>query len=91
MVPFDSLGPTWLCLSRAFWDQFHKSLRYIILSSIEILKNMTLLHTVVARNEGHKIWLTLGKETRELLGFLKSRKLTPRFIGPYDRGRTPPN
>jgi len=31
---------------------------------------MTFLHTVVARNEGHNIWLTLGKETRELLGFL---------------------
>jgi len=63
MVPFDSLGPTWLCLSRSFWDPFHKSLRYIILSSIAILKNMTFLHTIVARNEGHSIWLTLGKET----------------------------
>jgi len=70
MVPFDSLGPTWLCLSRSFWDPFHKSLRYIILSNMTILKNMTFLHTVVARNEGHSIWLTLGKETRELLGFL---------------------
>jgi len=66
MVPFDSLGPTWLCLSRSFWDPFHNSLRYIILSNI----TMTFLHTVVARNEGHNIWLTLGKETRELLGFL---------------------
>jgi len=70
MVPFDSLGPTWLCLSRPFWDPFHKSFRYIILSNMTILKNMTFLHTVVARNEGHSIWLTLGKETRELLGFL---------------------
>ena len=66
MVPFDSLGPTWLCLSRSFWDPFHNSLRYIILSNI----TMTFLHTVVARNEGHNIWLTLGKETRELLVFL---------------------
>ena len=70
MVPFDSLGPTWLCLSRSFWDPFHKSLRYIILLNMTILKKMTFLHTVVARNEGHIIWLTLGKETRELLGFL---------------------
>jgi len=70
MVPFESLGPTWLCLSRSFWDPFHKSLRYIILSNMTILKNMTFLHTIVARNEGHSIWLTLGKETRELLGFL---------------------
>jgi len=35
-----------------------------------ILENMTFLHTVVARNEGHNIWLILRKETRELLGFL---------------------
>jgi len=70
MVPFDSLGPTWLCLSRSFWDPFHKSLRYIILSNMTILKNMTFFHTIVAGNEWHSIWLTLGKETRELLGFL---------------------
>jgi len=70
MVPFDSLGPTWLCLFRSFWDPFHKSLRYIILTNMTILKNMTFLHTVVARNEGYSIWLTLGKETRELLSFL---------------------
>jgi len=70
MVPFDSLGPTWLCLSRSFWDPFHKSLRYIILSNMTILKNMTLFHTIVAGNKWHSIWLTLGKETRELLGFL---------------------
>jgi len=70
MVPFDSLGPTWLCLSRSFWDPFHKSLRYIMLSNMKILKNMTFLHTIVAGNEGHNIWLTLAKETRELLGFL---------------------
>jgi len=70
MVPFDSLGPTWLCLSRSFWDPCHYSLRYIILSNMTILKNMTFLHIVVARNEGYNIWLTLGKETRELLGFL---------------------
>ena len=70
MLPSDSLGQTWLCLSRSFWDPFHNSLRYIILSNMTILKNITFLHTVVARNEGHSIWLTLGKETRELLGFL---------------------
>ena len=70
MVPFDSLGPTWLYLSKFFWDPFRKVLRYIIFSSIEILKHMTFLHTTVARNEWHNIWLILRKETRELLGFL---------------------
>jgi len=70
MVPFDSLGPTWLCLSKSFWDPFHKSLRYILFSSIAILKNMTFLYTIVDRNEWHSIWLTLWKETRELFAFL---------------------
>jgi len=70
MVPFDSLGPTWLCLCRSFWDPFHNSLRYIILSNMTTLKNMTFLHTIVVGNEWHSIWLTFGKETRELLGFL---------------------
>jgi len=70
MVPFDSLGPTWLFLSRSFWDPFHNSLRYIVLSNMTTLKNMTFLNTIVAGNEWHSIWLTFGKETRKLLGFL---------------------
>jgi len=38
---------------------------------------MAFLHTIVARNEWHNIWLTLGKETRELLGFFfKDRCIT---------------
>jgi len=69
MVPFDSLGPTWLCLSRFFWDPFHNSLRYIILSNMTTLKN-DLSSYNSCRNEWHSIWLTFGKETRELLGFL---------------------
>jgi len=51
MVPFDRLGPTWLILSRSFWDPFHNPFRNIILSSIAVLNSMTFVHTIVARDE----------------------------------------
>jgi len=77
IVPFDCFGPTWFYLPRSIWDPFHKVLRYILFSSIAIFKHMTFIHTIVARKDWHSIWLSLGKETRELLDFLfKDRIIT---------------
>ena len=51
LVPFDRLNPSWLYLSRSFWDPFHDPFRNIVFSSMTILNDMTFLHTIVAGNE----------------------------------------